>query len=207
MAKKQANDYFEMFANMADYSCQAAESLRETLLDFKPSTLPQKMEQIHAIEHAADGQKHELMRQLVKEFLPPIERNDIMTLSSCLDDVTDAVEDVLMKIYMYNILSIRNDALEFSEIILQCCKALRKAVEEFKNFKKSSSIHGLLVDINRLEEVGDRLYTKAVHELFSEGGDPVKVLAWTETYRRFELCCDACEKAADVIESVIMQNS
>lgn len=207
MAKKQGNNYFEMFVNMVDYCCQAAEYLHGSLEKFAPELLQEQIKEMHAIEHRADIAKHDMMRKLVKEFITPIERDDIIELSVCIDDVTDAVEDVLLKMYMYNIRSLQPEAIEFSSIIEQCCKALQKALLEFHNFKKSSTIHDMLVEINRLEEVGDRLYSEAVRRLYTTGGDPLQVLAWTETYRRMEHCCDACEHAADVIESVIMQNS
>lgn len=197
-----------MFVDLVDFSCRAAENLYATLTHFEASSLPSTMDSLHQIEHNADIGKHHLMEKLTKEFIPPIEREDIIALAQEIDNVTDAIEDVLMKIYMYNITTIRPEAIEFTEIILQCCKALKLTMEEFRNFKKSVEIHNAIVEINRLEEVGDKLYTKAVHSLFSKSSEnPIEVFAWTEAYSKLELCCDSCEHTANVVESIIMKNS
>lgn len=205
--QKKGNNYFEMFVDLVGYSCKAAECLHEVLTDFDPAKLPETMAAMHAIEHEADGGKHLLMERLSKEFLPPIEREDIIALAQEIDNVTDAVEDVLMKIYMYNITSIREDAIAFSDTLVHCAKALKNTMKEFESYKKSVCIHETIVEINRLEEEGDKLYQEAVHKLFAEAGDPINVFAWSQTYSRMERCCDACEHTANVVESVIMKNS
>lgn len=207
MAKNNDYDYFETFVRMVNFSCDAAKILRGSLTDFKVEGIADKLDEMHAIEHAADLDKHEMMRKLAKEFLPPIEREDIMSLASELDDVTDTIEDVLIRLYMFNITTIRVEALDFCNIVIKCCDALKKLVEEFHNFRKSKTIHEYIVEINHLEEEGDKIYTDAVRRLYYENNEPMEILKWRETFDRFEKCCDACEDVADVIESVIMKNS
>ena len=112
MARKNVFDYFKMFTRAAEYSAQAADLLHNVMQNFDPDTLKEKMSEMHAVEHAADIAKHELNRELARAFITPIEREDIMLLTQELDDVTDAVEDVLLRLYMFNVLSIRNEALE-----------------------------------------------------------------------------------------------
>ena len=123
------------------------------------------------------------------------------------DGSTDNVEDVLMRMYMFNIKSMRDDAAHFADIIVQCCEALREALGEFHNFRKSQTLHGLIVEINRMEEEGDALFTSATRKLYVEGKDPLEVYGWGRTLHYMEICCDACEDVADVIESVMMKNS
>lgn len=207
MAKNNDYDYFKTFVRMVNFSCDAANILRDTLTNFKADELSEKIVEMHTIEHTADLDKHEMMRRLVKEFITPIEREDIISLSQELDDVTDTIEDVLIRLYMFNITTIRVEALDFCNVVIKCCDALKKLVEEFRNFRRSSSIHEYIVEINRLEEDGDKIYTDAVHRLYVENSDPVEILKWRETFDRFEKCCDACEDVADVIETVIMKNS
>ncbi|MEM1484097.1 DUF47 family protein [Oscillospiraceae bacterium PP1C4] len=206
MAKKN-NDYFEMFVQGVEYSCQAAAMLQDTLQHYNSVELPDRMQQIHRVEHSADLAKHDMMRRLVKEFITPIEREDIMQLSNTIDDVTDSIEDVLMRLYMFNIGSIRVEALEFCAVIVSCCDAMKKMMEEFHNFRKSTTIRELIININMLEEDGDRIYTEAMRNLYINSKDPVEIIAWTEAFDRLEKCCDKCEDVANVIESVIMKNT
>lgn len=207
MAIKKDDNYFGTFVELVNYSCQAANLLNEIMHNFNPDELEEKMKEMHNIEHAGDVERHIMMKKLAKEFITPIEREDIVAMADAIDNVTDAIEDVLMRMYMFNIKSMREDSLRMAEIIVKCCEALREALAEFHNFRKSHTLHGLIVEINRMEEEGDELFTKATRNLYVHGKDPIEVYGWGRTLHYMEICCDACEDVADVIESVMMKNS
>ena len=207
MARKQNYDYFGVFVKVADYICQAAAMVDETMRDFSREGLPERMEKVHAIEHKADVQKHEMVKALAREFLPPIEVEDVAEAAQLLDDVVDLVEDVMIKLYTFNIDSIRADALIFSDIIVKCSGALKDAVVQFGSFKKNKGMVDSIVEINRWEGEGDALYTKAMHELHATSKDPVEILVWSRMFDCLERCCDAMEHVADFIENTVMKNS
>ena len=207
MGRKKENNYFDMFIQAVTYSCQAADMLKENFISFDPEQLPACMEALHHIEHTADLAKHDLMEKLLKEFITPIDREDIMELSSALDDVTDSLEDILLRLYMFNIRTLRPEAQAFAQVIADCCAALKTMMEEFPNFRRSKTIHTQIVEINGLEEQGDKLYTDAMHTLYADASTPVDVMAWTALFDRLEKCCDKCEDVADVVERVILKNS
>jgi predicted phosphate transport protein (TIGR00153 family) len=207
MARKKEVNYFDTFVELVGYSCDAADLLHDTMCNFKAEKLYEKMKEMHAIEHKGDEARHAMVRKLSREFITPIEREDIMAMADSIDNVTDTIEDVLMRMYMFNIKKIREYAVKMSEIIVKCCSALKKALAEFSNFRKSQILHELLVEINHLEEDGDRLFTEATRDLFVNCKDPIEVTAWAQTFDFLEKCCDACEDVSDVIESVIMKNT
>ena len=207
MAIKKDDNYFSTFVELVNYSCQAANLLSEIMHNFNPDELEEKMKEMHNIEHAGDVERHIMMKKLAKEFITPIEREDIVSMADAIDNVTDAIEDVLMRMYMFNIKTMREDSLRMAGIIVKCCEALKEALAEFHNFRKSHTLHGLIVEINRMEEEGDELFTKATRNLYVEGKDPLEVYGWGRTLHYMEICCDACEDVADVIESVMMKNS
>jgi len=207
MASKSASRYYTNFVEGVGFSCQAASMLHESLQCYDHTKIHDRMMEMHNIEHTADYAKHEMMEHLMKEFITPIEREDIISLSQNIDDVTDSVEDVIMRAYMFNIKSIKPEALAFSKLIVSCCCALKIMMEEFHNFRKSSTIHGLIVEINRIEEEADKLYTEAVRNLYVASSDPVEIIVWTEMFNCLEKCCDECEDVANVVESIIMKNS
>ncbi len=207
MAKKRDGYYFTVFVEMVEYCCKAAVALDEVLHNYDPDTVEEKMQELHQIEHSADLAKHDMISKLIKEFITPIEREDIMALAHQIDNVTDAIEDVILRLYMYNIRTILPEALEFSKTITQCCEELKKMMQEFANFRKSKTIHEHLVRVNYLEEVGDRLYVQAVRTLYTTDHTAMEITGWTEMFERMEKCCDACEDVADVVESVIMKNA
>lgn len=207
MGKGKNYNYFDAFVEAAEYSRAAAALLHEVLHDFAPQDLPAKMEQMHKIEHTADIRRHEMMSCLVKEFITPIEREDIIQLGQSIDDVTDAIEDVLMRMYMFNIRTVRPAALEFTGVLVSCCDAMKKALEEFHNFRKSTQLQPLIIELNRLEESGDKLYTDAMRDLYLNTTNAAELMAWTDNLNRLEQCCDACEDVANVIAEVVMKNS
>ena len=205
--KKKDYDYFQAFTQAVDYSCQAAEILKNTLTYFDTDKLNDRLKDVHGVEHAADLGKHEMMSELARAFITPIEREDILELMQELDDVTDDIEDVLIRTYIFHILSIREDALRFADIISRCCGEMLKMMKEFRDFRKSKTIHEMIVAINDLEEEGARLYTEAVRRLFMHSKDPIELMVWREIFDRMEKCCDACEHVANIVESIIMKNS
>lgn len=207
MAKKQDMYYFDHFVACAEESCHAAHLLREVLGNFKQEELSEHLDQMHEIENRADGKKHEVMDKLAKEFIPPIEREDIINLSQHLDDLTDKIEDVLLRVYMNNVTEIEPDAVSMTDIIIRCCEEVRELLKEFANFKHSKKLKEQIIRINDLEEESDRLYMSSMRKLHAETKDPLRIIAWREIYSYLEHCADACEHAADVVEGVVMKNS
>ena len=207
MSKKSDSYYFQNFIECVECGCQAAKMLEDNLEHFDTGLLQDNLAGLHRIEHDADKKKHEMMAVLVKAFITPIEREDIILLSQSIDEVTDKIEDVLIRIYINNVQQIRPEALAFIKVIIRCCEALKEVMEEFADFRKSKTLHGLIIEINALEEEGDRLFIESMRRLHAEVTDPIEIIAWREIYVYLEKCCDACEHVADVVESVIMKNT
>lgn len=207
MSKKVSYNYLDALASLTNYSYELAVTLHSILSRFDTAKITEKVTSAHAIEHNADIAKHDIMNRLVKEFLPPIEREDITSLAQQIDDVTDSVEDVLIYVDMFNIKKIRPETLKFTELLVNCCKAMVSMMEEFKNFKSSKKLRDLIIEMNNLEEKGDALYVDSMRKLFQNSKDPVELMCWTEIFHRLERCADACEDVADIVESIVMKNS
>jgi predicted phosphate transport protein (TIGR00153 family) len=208
VATKKKDRYYDIFVEMSNFACDAAVFLREILVNYDPENLSAQMEKMHSIEHDGDVSRHSMTKLLAKEFITPIEREDIMQLSEAIDTVTDKVEDVLLRLYMFNIDVIRKDALVIADVLVKCTEAMKDTLEEFPHFKKSKTLNDKIIEINRLEEVGDKLYTDAVRGVFTDESLPaIRVFAWNMVFHYMEDVCDACEDVADVVEGVIMKNT
>ncbi len=207
MARKKDEYYYDTFVELVEYSCKAADLLNNIMNNFNAGQLLNKVKEMHDIEHAADEARHVMTKKLLKEFITPIDREDIMGLANSIDNLTDAIEDVVLRMYMYNITSIRPYALKMTSIIVKCCNSLKVAMTEFHNFRKSKTLHELIIDVNKLEEDGDKLYAEAMRDLYVNCNDFKEVSAWESTFHFLEKCCDACEDVSNAIEGVIMKNS
>lgn len=206
-AKKKDFNYFDYFCNTADLICEAAAYLDKALKEFKPETVQESVNGMHEIENRADMAKHDMTKCLMHEFLPPIDREDIVELAVKLDDIIDALDDTMRRIYMYNVTDIKDGVLRCSELIVQSSLALKEAMEEFRSFKSSKLIKEKLVLVNTLESDGDNLHSELIHDLFKNEKDTRELVTWMNIYEDLESCLDYCEDAADIVESVIMKNT
>ena len=206
MAKKD-NNYYKMFSDIADDAIKAAYLLEKTVKNYHPDKMEKQNKVMHEIEHAADLKKHQMMKHLISEFITPIEREDIATLSYMLDDVLDSIEEVFQMFFMYNVLVMRPDACDFVDLIVRSTEAMKACFDEFENFRKSDLIAKKIVEVNVIEELADSLYFKVNRDLFLTENDPIVIMVWVRIYDRFERICDQCENVADTIGSVIMKNS
>lgn len=207
MAHKRENDYFELLCRQVAHCTEAAGLLQAILADFDPAALQDQLASLHQVEHRADLVKHEMMEKLLHEFITPIEREDITALAQEIDNVTDNIEEVALRAYMYNISAVLPQAVRFGELVGRCCQALEEVVKEFRHFRKSPTLYQKIVAVNELEGEGDQLYTQAMRSLYTEAAEPAALLAWSALYDQLESCCDACEHVADIVETVVMKNS
>ena len=193
MSKKQDDYYFDNFMKCAEYSCKAAYLLKEILTEFQPEEISKKMEEIHEIERQADTQRHE--------------REDIIALSHHIDDVTDKIEEVLIRVYINNVQEMCQEVFLMLDVVIECCEELQTLLKEFKNFKHSKELKPSIIRMNTLEEKEDELFISSMRKLHVEEQDVRNIIAWREIYTYLEKCADACEHVADIVGSVAMKNS
>ncbi len=207
MAKKQDSFYFDNFVSCAEYAVQATEILRKCISDYNPDGLDSTLSAIHDIEHAADIKKHEVVNVLMKAFITPIERDDIMLMSQCLDEVVDKIEDVVLRLYCDNIRSIRPEMIAVVDIIEECCSEMKLMMEDFRDFRHSKTLKERIIKINTLEEDADKAFISNMRKLHTTEENPFEIIIWRNVYHYLEQCADACEHVADVCERILMSNS
>jgi predicted phosphate transport protein (TIGR00153 family) len=206
--KKEKFNYFDTLVQMSNYALEEAKLLHESLSNYDPEQLDDLRKKMHELEHACDCVKHALTTALIKDFLPPIDREDLFTLSHITDNLTDTVESIVTFFYMADIRTLRDDTAEFTALMVACCENTVKMLQEFHNFKKPTELQKYIILLNDLEEQGDRLYEESVRRLSrEEGASPREVIEWRDVYRNFENCFDAAESIADNIESIVLKNS
>jgi len=204
MRTKDVN-YFELFVDAAKVCKRAAEQL-ESLLKDKNKKL-KEIAEIHDIEHEGDELYHQIYNHLNVSFITPIEREDILQIARYIEKTIDTIDEVAIMFHMLSVTTVRPEALELVDLIIKSCNVLLEATIEFKNFKKSKKLAPLIVEINRIEEEGDKLYQGAVKTLFSKEPNVMEVIKWKNIFDTMENVLDANENVADVMESVIVKNS
>lgn len=208
MARKDKFNYFKAYEKQSEIALEEAEILLNSVQAFTSADkLVGPMEKLHKLENEGDEINHDIFASAAVDFMPPIDREDVVELAHALDNVLDYIEDVVRHMYMYDIHIMREDAVQFAGLIKKSCKALNAMTCEFQNFKKNKKFKQLVVDINSYEEEADVLYTKAIRNLHTKSnGDAMHVLVWSRIYDRMEKCCDATEHAADIVSTIVLKN-
>lgn len=206
--KKRRFDYFDAFKKLSELTVEEADLLISSIEGFgKAEDLREVLDRAHEIEHRGDELNHEIFKTVATDFITPIEREDIIELTQHLDDVIDYIEDVMQRFYMYDIHFMHGNALEFAQLIKKGCVALDKAMDDFRNFKKSKKFRELIVKVNTYEEEADQLLIKVIRDLHTTDRDrPMTVLVWSQIFNRMEKCSDACEHVADNMSTILLKN-
>ena len=205
--KKEKLNYFDEFIKCMEFSIKEVNLLKEILANYNANTLENNIEKMHLIEHSADMQKHNLMEYLLKDFVPPIEREDIVELSHKIDNVADNIEEILINFYILNISYLKEEIAPYIDLLIEICNACFNLIVEFKNYRKSKNIFNIIIEINNLEEQADKMFIKNMRTLYIEENNAKDTMIWTKIYNCFERCFDSCEEVSDAVETTILKNS
>ena len=205
--KKENYNYFDEFIKLSDYIVQSAEILKDTFLHFDINELEERTENVHKLENDADKIIHSIRNHLIKDFLPPIDREDISLIGHRLDDIEDSIDEIMINIKILNVTEIKDDVNEITEILVQATNAVKEMFLNFKNFKKMDIIKQKTIEVSELEEKGDRAYEKIMSSLYRTEVNPFNLTKWTNIYNWLEDAIDACEHVSDCVEDVILSNS
>ena len=205
--RKNQVDFFSLLMNLCEYSVQAADFLEDSLLDYDLEKMQGVLTEIHEVEHTADLLLRDLNHKLARGHSYPLKKEEFSKISYLIDEVTDRTEDILMGFDLFNVQTLRSEALEFAKLISRGSITLAKMLKEFRSYKTSLLVRESIVEINEIEEEGDDLYARSVRRLYRESKDPIEIIVWTDIFYRFERCCDSIEEVAEYVETVVIKNT
>jgi uncharacterized protein len=195
-------EFFDLFEEAARNAVRAAELL-EQLLQNWPDGGPETVAEIVDCEHDGDRITHDIIQRLNHSFVTPFDREDIIALASGLDDVVDYIEEIADFLGLYRIEAPMQQAQEMAGVLRQAVTALASAVPGLRSLQ---DLNECTVEVNRLEDEGDRLYRDAVASLFERGIDPMMVIRWKDIFERLEDAIDSTETAVNILEGTIIKN-
>lgn len=207
---KEKFDYFKAFNELTAKAVEEAGYLVKIFENFKGAEkIYDDMQAVHEIEHAGDEINHKIYNSVMKDFITPIDREDILSLASNLDEILDAIEVSIQHIYMYDVHKRHEDAVAFAKLVEKAAVVLHECTTALMNPKKNrEKLKKSIVGVNDVEEEADLLYMDVIRKLYTKEKDkPVKIMVWSRIFHNMEECCDACEHASDVIRSVILKNA
>jgi len=202
----QESKFFVLFEESAHNAVEVARRLRELLYDW--TKVDDKIAAIADLEHKGDNITHQIAAQLHRTFVTPFDREDISELAHSLDDVTDFIHSAADAMMLYRVDEPTSRAKELADIIVETATEVERAVAILNKKLDQRQMLKHCVEINRLENVADRIYRSALAELFANSkGDVVYIMKWREIYEHMETATDRCEDVANVLEGVAIKYS
>jgi uncharacterized protein len=198
----RGREFFDLFEEAGGNVARASDLLDQMLRDY-----PERRDlarEILICEQEGDRITHDVIHALNSSFVTPIDREDILQLASALDDIVDFVEEVADYLGLYKIDAPMEQSQRLAHVLAQAGRLISEAMPRLRNFDDMSHY---TVEVNRLENEGDRLGREAVASLFEEGIDPLVVIRWKDIYERLEEAIDACEKVAYLLEGISTKNA
>ena len=197
--------FFDLFVETSEITCQAAAKLDQLMSDYVAT--PERIKEMEKIEHQCDQQVHQILAQLNRSFITPIDREDIYAIAKELDNITDDIESTAHRFYMLNVKNIREDAKKLAHLIVDCTNELKLVMADLKNMKRSTTLAKRIIEVNRIENDGDEVFRNAITQLFATETNALEVIKWKEIYEFLENTLDACEDVANLAEGVIRKNA
>lgn len=199
--------FFDLFSSQAEKLVIGANILK-TMLGASPEERIALRDQLHDVEHSADEINHQVVRRLNQSFVTPFDREDLGKLASCLDDCMDLMDEVGDLVVLYGLSDIPTDVTAHLasqvDVLTRCAEQTAQAVP---GLKSPLDLRDYWVEINRLENEGDRAYRLTLTALFESGLDPVTIIKLKDVVEVLERCADGFEDLANGIETIAVKES
>jgi predicted phosphate transport protein (TIGR00153 family) len=195
-------DYFEK----ASANLLAGARLLQNLLD-NFENVDEQVAQITEIEHKGDFIVHEVSDLLPRTLITPIDGDDIQRLVSAVDDALDAVDAVTRRLVIYEVTDIKKPARRLAHLITESAQELDLAIHGLRDKSKYDEIKKRIVEINTLENNGDRVLQEGLSSLVAHRKNIFEFIVWKEIYELLEETTDRIEDAGDVIQKVMIANA
>jgi len=198
--------FFDFFEQSAQNMVKAAQGLKKMVDTWEH--VEGMVGEITELEHQGDTITHQIMAQLHRTFVTPFDREDIALLAHVLDDVVDFIHAAADAMLLYKIDHPSQRAKELADIIVQGATEVERAMPRLR--RHGAELKQVLehcVEINRLENMADRVFRSAMAELFDDSTDIAHIIKWREIYEYMESATDRCEDVANVLEGVALKHA
>jgi predicted phosphate transport protein (TIGR00153 family) len=198
----RSEGFFDLFERAAANLTQTASLLLAFLTD--PKDPEAAHAEIRQREHEGDEVTHQIIRALNTTFVTPFDREDIHRLASLIDDIVDGLDAVVDMYVLHHIEAPLPEMVQQAEVLL---KAIQQAEQALGGLRSFTGLEQYWVEVNRLENEGDRIYRKTVARLFSGEFEAIDVLKWKDLVDQLEASIDKAEDVANTLESIVLKHA
>ncbi|NLO47095.1 MAG: DUF47 family protein [Clostridiales bacterium] len=200
---RKSVDYFKMFEKGMQIALKAARTLQASFADGIINE--SELKTIKEVEHEGDLHVHQCLKTIDVAFITPIDRTDIVEIIKAIECLTDSIDYIATHIHILQITEANEYLMRFVNSVVSSCEILNELMTALKQFKKNQKkINECIIEVNRIEEEGDRTYAESMLHLFQNEKDAIKIIKQKELYQLLENSIDFCEDIADLVEKVMV---
>jgi len=196
------SSFYDLFSEAAGHLVVGAQLLSEMLA--AGSSKAEIAQRMREAEHAADETTHSIVRRVNSTFVTPFDREDIYNLASALDDVMDMMDEAVDLVLLYEVTSLPPETTQQVEVLQRCAELTAAAMPSLESM---ASLDEYWIEINRLENTGDKSYRRILANLFSGEHEALEVMKLKDIVESLEGAIDAFEKVANIVEQIAVKES
>lgn len=196
--------FYDMFEQLSGILVKAAEELVQATA--RVENMIEGAKRLERLEHDGDQITHEIIARLNRTFITPLDREDIHRLGTALDDVLDLMEAATERFTLYKISSLRPEANQIAKVIRDQLEQVQQMIPKLRHLRHEHILEHC-IEINRLENVGDRILRDSIGHLFDGTPDPITVIKWRGLYELLEAATDKCQDIANTVEAIVLKNA
>jgi len=194
--------FYDLFSQLASHLVVGADLLAEML---GTSTDREGIaSRMRDTEHAADETTHAIVRRVNSTFVTPFDREDIYALASALDDVMDMMDEAVDLVLLYEVTSLPAETTQQVEVLQRCAELTAQAMPSLESMQ---SLDDYWIEVNRLENTGDKAYRRILASLFGGEYEALEVLKLKDVVESLEGAIDAFETVANIVEQIAVKES
>jgi len=199
--------FHELIAKDAQQLLAAARLFAEIATSANLEERRVKVVRLKAIEHEGDQVTRQIFEALNSTFITPLDREDIRSLASDMDDVLDYLEGVAQYLVLFKLSESPEALTQFAAILVAMVEEIERATGLVWDLANERKIHASIVRISELENQGDALYNTVIADLFTDGRNPIEIMKWKVVYDGLEDACDQCKDLTHVIGNIVIKNA
>ena len=204
-SSKSDRSFYEAFERHAAQIVLAGKLITEIVR--QPERAVELAKAIHDVENAGDIITHETIARLHKTWITPIDRADIHSLITALDDVLDLIEAASERVALYEVKELPDFVVTLADSLQLATEAVDKAIKLLPQVKQPKQMLDLCIEINRLENQADKAYRHGLATMFNGGYDAIIVMKWRDIIDNLESATDKCEDVANILEGIVLEYS
>jgi uncharacterized protein Yka (UPF0111/DUF47 family) len=163
------------------------------------------LKRIIDLDRKGDDLSEQLLKELFSTFVTPMDREDVHGLTKTLTSIIEHVTGAARRFDMYNISTVHAPAIELTQVLIKCVTEVQSLVNRIDNLSSLEKFTPVIDQLNLHEKEGDRIYRKAIKEMFLHEQDPLEVIKWKDIYDRLENAIDKCYAAGTIMLGMILK--